>query len=206
MKKIWFFVEGDSENSFVVNLIRNKFYDKVLLKEDLLEFINKDIKNLTHNIVYCDNCESVDKIPHKINERYYLIEQSASNDIFVVCDIEKLICATNRKNLIESILNGSIDKDNVKYIFFNPKIEAFYWMCKPIIKKIIELQYKEKFGKKIDRKILIPKNPTNPLHGLKELFKKYDLKYREASFAKELKFRTPKMGLRLIITSFTSNL
>ena len=184
MKKLWFFLEGDSEDFFITNLIRNKFYDKILIEKDLSEFIMKDVNDLTHNIAYCENCESVDRIPHKINEMYYMIERSLSNDILVICDVEKkLKCFTARKDKIEGRLDEIVDITKLKYIFFKPLIEYFYWQCKKIIRKIIEIEYKNKFGRNINHKILIPTSPANFLYDLKNLFREYDLKYREASFA-----------------------
>ncbi len=184
MKKLWFFLEGDAEDFFITNLIRKKFYDKILIEKDLSEFIKKDISNATHNIAYCENCGSVDRIPHQINEIYYMIERSSSNDIFVICDIEKkLKCVTVRKDTIEGKLDASVDMTKLKYIFFNPLIESFYWQCKQIIQRIIKLEYKKRFGKNIDRRVIIPTRISNSLDDLKKLFKKYKLKYREALFA-----------------------
>jgi len=184
MKKLWFFLEGDAEDFFITNLIRKKFSDKILIEKDLPRFIKKDVNTTTHNIAYCENCESVDKIPHQINEIYYMIERSSSNDIFIICDVEKrLRCVTARKDTIEGKLDELVDKTKLKYIFFNPTIEFFYWQCEQIIQRIIDLEYKKKFSKNINRNIIIPTSISNPLYDLKKLFKKYDLKYREALFA-----------------------
>jgi len=113
-----------------------------------------------------------------------MIERSSSNNIFIICDVEKkLKCVTARKDTIEGKLDELVDKAKLKYIFFNPMIESFYWQCKQIIKRIIDLEYKKKFSKKINRNIIIPTSISNSLYDLKKLFKKYDLKYREALFA-----------------------
>lgn len=186
MKKIWFFLEGDSEKHFISNLIRRKFFDSIFIEKDLTEFINKDIDNHTHNLLYCENCNSVDKIPHKINEMYYLIERSGSNDVFIICDVERrLKCSTDRKNQIENKLDDSVDKNKIKHIFFNPVIESLYWECTKIIKEIIELQYKVKFGTTQEPKISLPCGGTHPLDDLKKLFQSCKLKYRESIFSKD---------------------
>ena len=184
MKKLWFFLEGDAEDFFITNLIRKKFYDKILIERDLYEFVTKDVDNLILNIAYCENCGSVDKIPHKINEIYHMIERSSSNDIFVICDVERKVkCVTARKNIIEKKLDDTVDITKLKYILFNPLIEFLYWQCKQITRKIIEMEYKIKFGKNIGPKIPIQTSTTNFLYDLKKLFQKFDLKYREPLFA-----------------------
>jgi hypothetical protein len=90
MKKIWFFVEGDTEEIFISNLITKKYYNTCRQEKDLSEFVKADIRNSDYHRVYCDNCGSVDKIPHRINEMYYLIEKSQTDNVIVVCDVEKL--------------------------------------------------------------------------------------------------------------------
>ncbi len=185
MEKIWFFVEGDSEEHFATHLIRKKFYDTILQEKDLLAFIEKDIHDSPHHEIYCENCRSVDKIPHRINEMYYLVEKSGSKEIFIVCDIEKLKCNTNRKKLIESKLEDSVDKCIIKYVFFNPKIEPYYWECPQVIKKIIELEYKKKFDTTNVPDISLPKKSYYSHDDLKKCFKSFNLKYRETLFSKQ---------------------
>lgn len=185
MKKIWFFVEGDTEEHFINHLIRNRFYDSILQEQDLSVFINENILDSPHHKIYCENCQSVDKIPHKINEMYYLIERSDSKDIFIVCDIEKLKCNANRKNRIESKLDDSIDRSVIKYVFFNPKIETSYWECPDVIKKIMKLEYKKKFNNPNLPDIAFPGDYSHSQDALKKCFKSAGLKYRETSFSKE---------------------
>ena len=185
MKKVWIFVEGDSEEYFVSNLIRKKFYDTISQKKDLSEFLEKKPRELANHLLYCENCGSVDKIPHKINEMLHLIERSGSKDIIIICDVEKLKCPIYRKEEIEKKLDPNLDKFNRKYICFNPMIESAYWECKPIIKKIITLQYKNKFQKLPTKSISLPEKSSYSINDLKESFIKFNLKYRETLFAKE---------------------
>jgi len=185
MKKIWIFVEGDSEEHFITHLIRNGFYETILQEKDLSAFIREDIRDSSHHKLYCENCQSVDKIPHRINEMYYLIEKSGSTDIFIVCDIEKLRCNTKRKNEIEKKLDEVVNNNTIRYAFFNPRIETAYWECPEVIKKIIEIEYKRKFNSPKLPGIALPKKSSYSQDDLKKLFKSVDLKYRETSFAKQ---------------------
>ena len=178
-------MEGDSEESFVFNLIIRKFYDKILYEKDLMEFVGSDASKLTHNVAYCENCGSVDKIPHKINEMYHFIAQSRSNDIFVICDGEDLGCPINRRVEIERKLKKDVEKSKMRYIFFSPMIEALYWQCKKIIQRIIQLEFKNRFKKTINIRVLVKQKCKHPLGDLKDLFKKHGLKYREALFAEQ---------------------
>ena len=186
MKKIWFFVEGDSEEYFVQNLIRKKYYERIKIEKDLSEFVKKNLNNDIVNFLYCENCGSVDKIPHKINEWYYLIERSGSSEIFIICDVERrLRCLQNRKFAIENKLSDNVNRKFIKYIFFNPTIESSYWECKSIIEKIIEIQYNSKFTTSKFSDVLIENSELSSLHDLKRCFENQSLKYREAIFAKE---------------------
>lgn len=186
MKKVWFFLEGDTEEIFISNLIRRKFYSTFRQEKDLLKFIDEDLSESSHNLIYCENCGSVDKIPHKINGMYHLIERSGAADIFVVCDVEKdLKCNVTRKDAIESKLDDSVDKSKIKYSFFKPMIEPSYWECPQIIKKIIEIEYKKKFKTKKIPSISLSEDISCSQFGLKQCFIKYELKYRETTFANE---------------------
>lgn len=184
-KKIWFFVEGDSEEHFVTQLVRKKFYQSILKEKDLSVFVAEDHRRLTHHKIYCENCQSVDKIPHRINEWYYLIKKSRSRNIIVVCDVEKLKCFSKRKAQIESKLKKSVDKSVIKYVFFNPMIEPYYWDCPEIIKKITELEYKKKFPTVKVPNLSIPGESPHTQDALKKHFKRFRLKYREALFSKQ---------------------
>lgn len=186
MKKIWFFVEGDSENYFVSNLIRKKYYDTIIIEGDMSKFISENINDSTHSIIYCFNCNGVDSIPYDINDWYHAIQNSGANDIFIVCDVErKLKCPPNRRKFIEHRLDTQIVKNKIKYICFNPSIESLYWECTRIIKQIIELEYKRKYSKSQVPLISIPDSHPRPLNDLKYLFKKFKLKYPKARFAEE---------------------
>lgn len=182
MNKIWFFVEGNSEEFFITNLIRKRFYENINIIKDLAEFVKTKFENLDKNICYCENCCSVDKIPHRINERNYLIKRSQTSVLIIICDIEKLICNTNRRNVILKMLNEDVDNSIIKYVFFNPMIENHYWDCLEIIKKIIEINYRNIFKKSL-KSIEIPSHLSRDQKGLKYLFKHYRLKYRESNFA-----------------------
>jgi hypothetical protein len=185
MRKVWFFVEGDSEELFITNLIRKKFYRTFRLEKDLSRFIEVETGDSGANAVYCENCGSVDKIPHRINEMYYLIEKSKSNNVIVVCDVEKLKCHSRRKSLIETKFDECIDKRLIKYAFFNPMIEISYWECPRIIEKIIELEYKRKFKAEKIPDISLPADISHSQDELKKHFKKFNMKYRETSFAEQ---------------------
>ncbi len=183
MKKIWFFVEGESEEHFITHLIRNHLYEKFRLEKDLLLFITGDSRENFHHAVYCENCHSVDKIPHRINEMYYLVEKSGSDTVFVVCDIEKLKCNGNRKLNIESKLEAEVKKGHIRYVFFNPMIEVSYWDCPQVVEKIIQLECRKKFGSRKVPGIALPAKPSHFQDELKKLFKRYNLKYRETIFS-----------------------
>lgn len=184
MKKIWFFVEGDTEESFISNLILKRFYESFRQEKDLLKFVRENVGDDTRHWIYCENCQSVDKIPHRINERYYLIENSGSDYIIVVCDVEQLRCHSMRRHDIESRLDDSIDQTKIRYAFFNPMIESAYGECPEVIKRIIELEYREKFNPPTVPEIAIPDNLTSH-SDLKNYFKKFNLKYRETKFAEK---------------------
>ncbi len=190
MKKVWLFVEGDTEEIFISNLIRKKLYKTFLQEKDLSVFIKEDPRDCDYHKIYCENCGSVDKIPHRINEMYHQVVKSQSRHIMVVCDVEKLKCYSKRKELIESKLDDQVDKNLIRYVFFKPMIESSYWECPRVIEKIAELAYKEKFAPPKDPKIpQISFNVDNSYsysqEGLKKYFKKFNLKYRETLFAQQ---------------------
>ncbi len=183
MEKIWFFVEGESEENFIKNLIRLKYSESILLEKDLSAFATKNIASLGHHLGYCENCHNVEKIPHRINDILYLIEKSNSSKIIVICDIENLQCFSARKNKINGILKNTINRNNILYVFFNPMIEVGYWDSEEIIKKIIQVEYKEKFAKDYQNEIVLMGNGDKPLQSLKNSFRKYDVNYRESKFS-----------------------
>jgi hypothetical protein len=188
MKKVWVFVEGDTEAIFISYLIRQKLYKTFLQEKDVSVFIKEDPRDCGYHKIYCENCGSVDKIPHRINEMYYQIEASRSRRILVVCDVEKLKCYSKRKELIETKLDEQVDKSFIRYVFFNPMIESSYWQCPWVIEKIVELAYKEKFGSPKDPKTFqisfkVDNSYSHSQEGLKRYFKKFNLKYRETWFA-----------------------
>lgn len=186
MKKLWFFVEGDSEEYFVLNFIRKQYFSTITIEKDLSEFVNKATDSIFQNVLYCENCNSVEKIPHKINEWYYLIERSGSTDIFIICDVErKLRCPPNRRRLIESKLADFVNKNYLNYILFNPIIEDSYWECKQTIESIIKKEYSKKFPQAQLPELSLPNISSASIDDLKKCFKNYQLKYREALFARE---------------------
>lgn len=185
MQKIWFFVEGYSEKNLVTFLIRNKFSDSIQLEKDLLDFVKKDISNAQHHLGYCENCENVDKIPHRINELEHFIEQSKSNLIIIICDVEKLGCVSNRKEKIANILNSDVKKLNIVRAFFNPMIEIGYWECEQIINRVIDLEYRNNLKMSPTDPISPEPDLAHPLTALKKSFKKYNLKYHERSFSEK---------------------
>lgn len=184
MKKIWFFVEGDSEENFANNLIRRSYFGKAIISRDLLKFI-EDTEDEDVNLCYVDNCGSVDRIPHEINENYYLTERTNVDFIFIVCDLERELCYINRRQKIIDVLNENVDQNKIKYVFSKSKIEAEYWHSKETIKRVLEIEYRKKFESHNIPPVNIPNEITNPMADLKQLFKAVDLKYREASFSSE---------------------
>ena len=64
-------------------------------------------------------------------------------------------------------------------------IEAEYWDCPELIKRIIKLDYKEKYRKATNIQVNIPNGINKGISGLKTIFKNYTLKYRELKFAKK---------------------
>src|SRR5438132_762537 len=103
--KFWFNVEGDSEYNFVINYIR-RYACTFKVMNDLSCFRSEDV---TKNLVYINNCESVDKIPHEINEKNHWVEGSKASAIIVVCDLEsKLNCPIQRKDKILEVVMKNI--------------------------------------------------------------------------------------------------
>lgn len=186
MRKIWFFVEGDSEEILITHLIRNKYYLSIKQEKDLINFVRLAPGSTGHHTVYCENCGSVDKIPHRINEMYYLVEKSRTRDVVVICDIEKLKCMSKRQDLIVSKLDPSVDKKSIRFAFFNPMIESAYWDCPRIIESVIKAEHKKKFRSPKTPSVSLPdKISSHWQDHLKKNFKKLNLKYRETSFAQQ---------------------
>lgn len=175
MSKIWFFVEGDTEYNCVINVVRKNF-PTILPESDLKKFVESQ----GDNICYIEICGNVNKIPHKINNRYYLIEDTEVI-IVVLCDVERLACFTNRKNQIESQLDNSVDISKINHVFNIPMIENNYWTCPDHIVGVLKKEYRLKFNKRLKRVNL--NGYPHTLHGLKSLFTRYDLKYRERQFS-----------------------
>jgi hypothetical protein len=210
MKKIWFFVEGDSEENFIENLIRVKYSESILLENDLSAFVKKDLSDFTHHLSYCENCHSVDKIPHRINDLLHLIEKSQASKLIVVCDLESLPCFTERKNKINSIIKESINRDDILYAFFNPMIEVGFWECEEIIKRVIEIEHRNKFDRNTTTAIILDQNIEHPLAALKRSFMKYKVKYRESKFSEmffpRVDFNTCQNNVLLRIVSYLDNI
>jgi len=187
MEKVWFFVEGDSEENLVKSFIRNHLYNNFKLELDIAAFVHSSIND--YHLGFCENCGSVDKVPHRINEIYHLIEQSNANHIIVICDIENLGCFTNRKNKILEILESNIDKSKLKFIFFNPMIENHYWDCESNIIGVLKKEIKNKFNR-TEANITIASDITKNQVGIKKLFNKYNVKFRESKFSESFFSRT----------------
>jgi hypothetical protein len=185
MKKIWFFVEGDSEENLVVAMVHHNYPD-VIIERDESKFIAEYYER---RCCYCVNAGNVDKLPYLISEYCAdrRIEKSQSNDVVVICDIENLKCNSSRKNKIEYLLDDSSKQLDIKYIFFNPMIEKLYWDCPEIIGKVLQATLRKRnigyAGEvSIDNTQIATKKYHYKLH---ELFKKYGLKYRKNQFSKE---------------------
>jgi hypothetical protein len=183
MGKIWFFVEGDSEEYLLKALVQC-LYPDLIFELDESEFI---LSNKT-NISYCVNVGGVDNIPYTINE--YIsdekIEKSRSNNLIIICDVEKLRCNTSRKEEIEKRLDKYSRKLNINYIFFNPMIEKLYWDCPELIKKVLILTYNKFYNSDSSLpEIRISEIRSSFKYKLKELFRKFNMKYRESRFSKD---------------------
>jgi|APIni6443716594_1056825.scaffolds.fasta_scaffold27178_1 hypothetical protein len=185
MNKFWIFVEGDSEEEFVKNLLYSKYSDRIILCRDFSEFVKTEINDADFALAIIENCNSIDKIPHRINEIYYLIEQSGSNKILIIGDLERLPCFTARKELFLNILDSNVPTDNIRMVFSNPIIEAHYWECPDLISRIIVLEYREIFKTNVTPTITIPHDIDHGIYGLKQLFKMHQLKYRESRFSEK---------------------
>lgn len=210
MKKIWFFVEGDSEENFIKCLIRLKYSENILLEKNLSVFVDKDLSSFSHHLSYCENCHSVDKIPHRINDLLHFIEKSQASKLIVVCDLESLPCFTERKNIINNIIKESINRDDILCAFFNPMIEVGYWECEEVIKRVIEIEHRNKFDKNTSTSIILDENIEHPLGALKESFKKYKVKYRESKFSEmffpRVDFNTCQNDVLHRIVSYLDNI
>ena len=182
MKKIWFFVEGDSEEHFIKNMIRRHYYD-VHLAKDELSFIND---SFDQHACYCLNVGNVDRIPYDINDYIYKINRSESQEAIIVCDVEGLGCHTARVERIRNNLSDEVGSLNIHCVFFNPSIEKLYWECPNTLKKVLKFFYKRKFGDGTSIPVInLPEITGKYLYNLKELFRQYDLKYRETQFSEE---------------------
>ena len=182
MEKIWFFVEGDSEENFITNLLRKKYSGRINREKDLSNFVDSDIQQLNFNLAYCENCHNVEKIPHRINDLLHMIEKTNTNHVFIICDLEKFPCYTERKCKFEEKIEESIDKNILHYAISNPMIEAGYWECEKLIERIIQIEHKSIFKVELNGTISLLRS-NNPLDSLKKSFKKYNVKYREAKFS-----------------------
>ncbi len=210
MKKIWFFVEGDSEENFIKNLIRKKYAGSILLENDLSAFVDMDLSSFTYHLSYCENCHSVDKIPHRINELLHFIEKSQSSKLIVVCDLERLPCFTEGRDKLNSIIEESLSRDDILYAFFNPMIEVGYWECEEVIQRVIQIEHRNKFDSDISTPILLDENIERPLHALKKSFQKYKVKYRESKFSEmffpRVDFNACQNDVLLRIISYLDNI
>ncbi len=184
MNKFWIFVEGDSEEEFINNLLRSKFSDKIKVCKDISEFVKIDISNSDYCLAIIENCSSIDRIPHRINEIDYLITQSGTDKIMIICDLERFPCYSNRKNQILGILINNIPLKNLRMVFSKPMIETQYWDCPILITRIVELEYRKIFRTSTAPNISIPSTTSHDIFGLKQLFIRYNLKYRESRFSK----------------------
>ncbi len=181
MSKIWFFVEGESEEHFIEHLIRRHPFS-MRIEKDLVLFID----NQDENLIYIENCHSVDKIPHRINEIYYQIERSLTNKIFIICDVEELKCYVTRFNKIESILKSNIDKSEIRHIYFKPMLECIYWDNPEIIERIITIDYREKFGTgRPTPTIELQRDSNHCQFNLKTSFANHSLKFRKSLFSEK---------------------
>lgn len=185
MCKIWIFVEGDSEEEFIINLLLKEYSNRIHSYKDILEFVDTDLSTSEYFACYVENCNGIDKIPHRINELDYLIERSNSDKILIIGDIESLPCYQSRLDKILNILNENIPTENLKVVFFKPRIEKEYWDCQPIIERIIQLDYRDKFKTQDNPIVTIPQEINKDIFGLKKLFKNHNVKYHESRFAKK---------------------
>lgn len=185
MNKIWVFVEGDSEEEFIRNLLIRNYSDIIIITEDIYDFIKSKLQGDDFFACYIINCHSVDKIPFSINENCHFINSSGSGKILIICDLEELGCNSLRREAILSKLDCDIDFDDIEYVFSNPMIESEYWKCPDLIKRLVQLEYKEKYRTQKSPTINIPADIHRNQGGLKRLFKDYNTKYRESKFAKK---------------------
>lgn len=183
MNKFWVFVEGDSEEEFIINLLRRRFSDRINVCKDLSEFVKIDLSNANYFLAFIENCSSIDKLPHRINEIDYLISRSGTDKIMIIGDLERLPCYSNRKNQILGIFNNNISLENLKMVFSKPMIETQYWDCPELISRIVKLEYRRIYQTPNTPEITIPNTINHNIFGLKQLFKKYNVKYRESRFS-----------------------
>jgi len=166
----------------VSNLMRNTF-PQVGADNDLAEYVGRSV-HPGLDAYYCDNCESIDRIGHQITEWSYLIKASQSDAVIVVGDIENLPCASERKGKIEAVFDDKVEKDNIRYVFSRPTIEEIYWDFPDVIAQILKKKYRAKFRGVTLPTIKVPDKPTRGFEdALKQLFKRYGLKYRTDEFA-----------------------
>jgi hypothetical protein len=153
--KLWFFVEGDTEEELIYNTFYFKYYENFSMQKDLNAYFNSNY-NSNINSVFCENCQNVDNVPHKINERFEKnqIDKSETDLIIIICDVEKLYCNEKRKERILNTLNNKINVKNIRFIFFNPEIEELYLSFIDIIEKVIKLDSKQRKNRSLKVYIL----------------------------------------------------
>lgn len=193
-KKIWFFTEGKSEISFVVNLIWNNFFNFRVLNTQV-EFQKHD-----GSAVFIHDAQSGDKIPHAITEEFHWINRSGVDKIIIVCDLEKnCACPIAKKLRIEEIIKKNkqaneslvnLDIEEMVYIFSIPTIEEIYCTEIEITKQILAYDFKEIFQSEIDykkldetAKELLNECNKSPIERMKKIYKAHNLTYKKIPFS-----------------------
>jgi hypothetical protein len=179
-KKYWFFVEGSSEEQFVIWCFRKKYHHIKHFKSEY-DFVEEN----NHNSFYVTNCESGDKIPHKINEIAYRIYKANNCNVIVVCDLEKLPCPLEKKKKLKKIINGSVDESSILHIFSMPMIEDLYCSEVKVSTAVLKYFYEKNQNIKmqsIDASMLTDLK-ISVLQRLKNFHRAHGLTYKKVQFA-----------------------
>ncbi|MFN7096065.1 MAG: hypothetical protein ACK4PR_00675 [Gammaproteobacteria bacterium] len=178
--KAWIFAEGYCEVQLMTWLVIH-YFPSVIITKDLSDFLTADKKY----VCYIESCDSVDRIPHSINEQSYKINKNKLDSILVVCDVEDLKCPTFRKNKILDKLTSEVNKDKLKFIFSIPMIEEIY-CSEPVLAGTVAGKLCNASQKLIDTHISsLTSGKGSPKERMKKLFRNLNGNYRETIFSEK---------------------
>lgn len=182
-KKIWYFVEGESEKNFVLAMLRQHF-PFVEICQTPNKFLDTQAQ-----ACYIHNSRSGDKIPFDIVD-YGHFPQRANSKVIIVSDVEKTLnCPIERKQLVINLANQDAKHKNKNFDFAElvftlsvPTIEEIYCFHKELTTKI--LKSKIHSDMEIDNKILENVERV-PKTRVELLFKENKIRYDKVEFSEK---------------------